>query len=831
MIHKRFIIRQITGSRKQAAVFVVCVTLSIVTLISLNGFSASVNSSLLKDAKALHAADIIVRSSHELSPPLVAAVDELVKQRRIESARVYEFYSVARAVGVDQSLLVNLKVVEAGYPFYGTVTLGSGETFKRVLGRGRIIVAQEVLDRLGLRVGDRLHVGKAVLTIVDVVIQEPDRPVSFFALGPRVFISSTDLADLDLMKKGSRVRYQFLIRVINPTQLATIADRLRRAADSDLERVDTYRTARSRVKRFFDNFLFFLSLIGIFTLVLAGIGIQSALFAFLKESEKTIAIMKTVGATGSFFIRHFIIMLGLLGFIGTLIALSIGFLLQHLLDLLFQGLLPESIQLAISWKAVAEGLCLGVLVVALFSYIPLNRLRDIKPVSIFRKDTSRRKRKTTLILTGGAIVFFFFLLVIWQIKDVQTGIYFVLAVVTLILTTWAMTTAVLYALKRVRVKSLVVRQAIKGLFRPRNSTRSIIITLTASLVVIFSIFLIEQNLDASFIKSYPEDVPNLFFIDIQPSQLQEFSETLGIATDYYPIVRARILSVNGKKIDRSKQRRRRGDNLARTFNLTYRNHLLEDEAILEGKTLFRSDWDDQQVSILDYVAEIHAMRIGDSITFKIQGIPLSVKIASIRSRTQESIRPFFYFVFPESILKDAPQSIFTAVKVQPEQIPRLQTDLVKQFPNISAIDVTATISTFARVIKKLSFIIRFFAFFSIAAGIMIIISSILATRADRIQESVYFKILGARTRFVIKVITLENLCLSIVSAGFGTIFSQLVGWSVCRFIFDIEYDPMLLQASLFTLVSLLLVSAAGWLPSWSIMRQKPVLFLREQTQE
>ena len=831
MIHKKFIIRQIAGSRKQAAVFVLCVTLSIVTLISLNGFSASVNSSLLKDAKALHAADIIARSNYELSPPLVTAVEELDKLGRIDSARVYEFYSVVRAGGVDKSLLANLKVVEPGYPFYGAVTLKTGGKFESVLGPGRIIVAQELLDRLGLQVGDRLHVGKAVLKIADVVIQEPDRPVSFFALGPRVFVSSSDLAELGLMKKGSRVRYYHLIKVFDQSQLSRIADRLRTLADTDLERVDTYRTAQSRVKRFFDNFLFFLSLIGIFTLVLAGIGIQSALFAFLKESEKTIAIMKTVGATSGFFTRHFIIMLGMLGFVGTLFALSFGFFLQYLLDLFFKGILPESIQLAISWKAVAEGLILGVLVVTLFSLIPLNRLKNIKPVSIFRKDTIRPKRKATLFFTGCTIIFFFSLLVIWQIKDIKIGLYFVLAVVILFLVTWVVTVTVLYILKRTKVKSLVARQAIKGLFRPRNSTKAIIITLTASLVVIYSIFLIEQNLDASFIKSYPEDMPNLFFLDIQPSQLEKFSSILGMPVEYYPIVRARILSVNGEKIDRSKQRRRRGDNLARTFNLTYRDHLLEDETIIEGETLFRSDWDDQQVSILDTVAETNGMRNGDSITFKIQGIPMRVKIASIRSRTQDSIRPFFYFVFPESILKDAPQSIFTAVKAEPKQIPRLQTAIVKQFPNVSAIDVTATILTFAKVVKKLSFIIRFFAFFSIIAGIMIIISSILATRADRIQESVYFKILGARTRFVINVITLENLCLAMVSTGFGSIFSQAVSWAVCRFVFDIAYDPMFFKALAFMLVSILLVAIVGWLPSWSIMRQKPVLFLREQSQE
>ena len=302
-------------------------------------------------------------------------------------------------------------------------------------------------------------------------------------------------------------------------------------------------------------------------------------------------------------------------------------------------------------------------------------------------------------------------------------------------------------------------------------------------------------------------------------------------TEYYPIVRAKIHSINGKKIDRQKERRRRGDNLARTFNLTYRNHLLEDEVIVKGNRLYREDWGDLQVSVMDTVADIDKMDIGDLIEFKIQGVPLQARVSSIRSRSRESLRPFFYFVFPQKTLEDAPQTIFTAVSVPRSRIPALQINIVEAFPNVSVIDVSETLVMFTDVMRKLSTIIRFFAMFSILAGILIILSSVLATRFTRIQEAVYYKILGARSTFVVKVFTLENLFLGLTSAILALAFSQIGSWIICSKVLSIPYRPFFYESFLLIAATVLLVVVSGLIPSITILRQKPVVFLREQTQE
>jgi putative ABC transport system permease protein len=355
--------------------------------------------------------------------------------------------------------------------------------------------------------------------------------------------------------------------------------------------------------------------------------------------------------------------------------------------------------------------------------------------------------------------------------------------------------------------------------------------LTASLTVIFSIYQIEQNLDAAFIQSYPADAPNLFFLDILPAQMDRFSETLAMKVQYYPIIRARILTINGEKINRQKERQRRRDNLARTFNLTYRNYLLEDEKIVKGSRLHNDDWGDLQVSVMDTVAEIKDMKIGDRITFNIQGVPLQARISSIRTRTRESIRPFFYFVFPEKTLQEAPQTIFTAVNVPRNRIAAIQTKITANFPNISAIDVTETLKIFTQVMIKLSLIVRFFALFSMVAGILIILSSVLATRFARIREAVYYKILGAKSAFVAAVFTLENLFLGLVSAVLALVLSQTCSWIICSKVLEISYMPFMAESFFLIAATVLLIIVVGLLPSVSILRQKPVIFLRNQGQE
>ena len=831
MYNIRLLLRQIRGALRQSTVFVLCVALSVVTLVSLGSFSRSVHSSLLRDARALHAADIIIKAHSPFSPSLTQAVAERERQKGIETARVYEFYTMVRTMHNEASLLADLKIVEPGYPFYGAVELVSRRPFSEVLTAGSVIVEQQLLDRLRLRVGDRLRIGSTTLAIRDILVAEPDRPVNLFALGPRVFIAAADLAALELVGTGSRVQFSILAKVRDQQGIDRMAEELGRSAVRDRERVETYRTAASGIKRFFDNLLFFLNLIGIFTLLLAGIGIQSTLTALLKEQERTIAIMKAVGAGSRFILRHYFALAFALGLVGTLCGLAASFILQTLLPALFRGLLPATVELTLSGSAIAEGLILGLMVVFLFTALPIYRLRELKPRAIFGKDEQSTLRSRPTWFTVGASLLFLLAMVLWRIREVKTGLYFVLGVGLLILVSLLCAEGIMCLLRKLQPGNLIVRQALKGLFRPGNATRSTIVTLTASLAVIFSITLMEKNLDRSFIQSYPPGAPNIFFIDIQPVQKVPFAQSLGIATTFYPIVRGSVVAVNGVPVDQEKERQKREDNLGREFNLTYREQLLEDERIVTGSGLFRKDWSGMQVSVLDTVLKMRDMHIGDTITFRIQGIPMEARIASVRTTTRMALKPFFYFVFPDQVLNDAPQTLFAAVRVDKERIATLQNKIVASFPNVTVINLTEAVTVFARIMEKLSTIVRFFTFFSVIAGVLIIVSSVFATRYARIREAVYFTILGARGRFVLATFAAENLCLGLVSAVSALILAQTGSWAICRFALDVIYQPFVGISLLMALATTLLIIAVGLGASLSILRVKPAVFLREQADE
>ena len=832
MRHKRFVARVIWQSRRQAAIFVLCTILSLVTLVALSGFAESVRRAMMDDARRLHAADVLVRASMPFSEGLQREIARLAEAGAIETARLHEFYSLVRAPESGDTLLSHIKVVPPAYPFYGELVLGSGRSLERVLHAGQVVVEPAVLERLGLQPGDALEVGEARLVIADTILSEPDRPVDFFALGPRVMVAAADLESLNLVQHGSRIQHSFRIRLTVPASEAAVVQRLEQSALTGQEFVESARNADSRVTRFFSNLLFFLGLVGIFTLLLAGFGIQSALAALLKDQEPTIAIMRTVGATNRFVTVHYLGAVMLLAFIGTAGGLAGGIALQWLLPHLFAGLIPEGIGAAPTLSTLLEGTALGVAVVGLFAFLPLYRLREVRPAATLRISAAATRRGPAYATAVAAVVIFFAAMILWQIEDWRTGSWFVAGIASLIGLLTLLARLILAGLRRLPSRRLVLRQAVRGLFRPRNATGATIVTLAAALTVILAIVLVERNLDATFIQSYPDDAPNLFLLDIQPSQREAVAARLGRQAEFYPLIRARIASINDVPLDRQAERQRRRDNLARTFNLTYRDALLPDEILTTGRTLFRTDWpeDTVQVSVLERVRRLHPFRIGDRILFRIQGVPLAAVVSSIRERTRDSLSPFFYFVFQEKDLKAAPQTLFAALHVPPEAIHDFQNRIAARFANISAIDVTATARIFGRILHRLSAIVRFFTVFAVVAGLLIIVSAVLATRAARVRETVYFKILGARRRFVATVFALENLVIGLVSALLALAAAQAAAWLVCRRVLQIDYRPYPGVGLALLVGTIVLVVAVGMAAARGILNEKPESFLRRQDQ-
>ena len=333
----RFLLREIMHSRSQAVVFVLCVALSLVSIVAINSFRRDIRGAIASDARSLHGGDIIIHSHAEFSPALRDTVASLRQEPGVVGVNTWEFYSVARRVDGLNSLFCSIKAADTGYPLYGQVELRSGRSFADVLRPGKVVVAAALLERLGVAIGDQLLIGSASFEIADVVSRESLRPVEFFNFGPRILVSSDDLKRMDLVKEGSRVTYETLLKLDDQQQTNTMVMRLEEKAATGQERVSTSATAGSRVKRFFDNLLFFLSLISVFTLLLAGIGMQSSLAALLRRKLKSFAIVRSLGATGWFLLRHYLVLVIILSLIGCGLGIFAGLLLKQSFTGLLSG--------------------------------------------------------------------------------------------------------------------------------------------------------------------------------------------------------------------------------------------------------------------------------------------------------------------------------------------------------------------------------------------------------------------------------------------------------------------------------------------------------------
>jgi putative ABC transport system permease protein len=826
-MHLRLMCREIRHSTSQGLVFVLCVALSLLTVVVVTSLRRDVQKNIAADARQLHGGDLIVHSHYRFSSEFAEEVASISALPNVQIARSAEFYSVVRTHDGTKSLLANIKAVSAGYPLYGSVDLQSGTDFAKVLQPGMAVVAPELLQRLGLHLGDRLRIGSGELTVGDIIERESMRPVDLFHFGPRVIINDNDLALLDLLGKGSRIQYDTMFKVPDHRQLQVLVKRLQAVADQ--ERIDTYQTAGSRIKRFLDNLLFFLSLIALFTMLLAGIGMQSSLAALLRTREQVIAVMRGLGASWKFLVAIFFGVALVLATAGWLLGSIGGFILQSNVAALFGGVLPANIQLGITATDVVEGVGLGLILVCFFAMVPLTSIRQIKPLAVLQhqKIPRRRAREKIALLVCGFVLLGG--LVIGQLGELRFGLIFVAVILVLI---WCISlfTGLLLKWFAGRPLPLAPRLALRSLLRPGNATCALVATLAMAFGVLLTIFLLQHNLRDTYIHSYPPGAPNLFCLDIQKDQQLAFQNMVGDGAKLYPVVRARLKSINNRPIDRQVEREKRGDNLSREFNLSYREQLLDDEILVKGSSMFGPPDSGAVVSVLDTVADMGDIRLGDRLLFNIQGVELNATVASIRSRTQSKLYPFFYFVFPPEVLRSAPHTFFASLRVPTTSIATVETRIVNRFPNISTINVAETAAELGRLMGKLVKIVNFFASFSIIAGALILVSSILATRLERIREVAYYRMLGAGKVFLTRVVILENSILALVAGIFAVGIAQVASWAICHFILEIPHRAELASCLYFLLLIVIVVTLLGIVGSWAIIGRKPMQYLRELSQ-
>ena len=843
----RMAFRELRASWARLLFFFLCVAIGVAAIVVLRSVMQDVRVALTREARDLVGADVVLRSSRAWTSDQRAEVQRVVGAEGAPATDMIETQTMAgrlEAGQVTSARLVELRGVEPGFPFYGTLELADGRPYSHRLVEGHgVLVQAEILTQFGASVGDALRIGGQSFTIRGVVTRDRVQRSGGFTLGPRVYVDLADLEDTPILGFGSRATYQILLRV-DEGEIDAVTRRLRRQFRQDLVNVQSWRGVEDRLGRNLMLAENYLSLVGFAIVVLGGIGVWSVTRVFVQQKIRSVAVLKCLGASSRLVLSTYGLQVAWLAACGSLAGVGLGEIgLRSIPARLLTPLNLTAVR--VTWSAAAQGVAVGMLVSLLFALVPLLEMRRIKPLLLLRADTAStaRARDWQSVLATVLMALALVLVAVWQADSVRAGLYVSagLAGVGLALLGGS------YLLIRLarpltRSRRFAIRHALISLGRPGNQTRVVLIAVGLGCFFILWMRALQANLLAEFGGQLSRNAPDLVLIDIQPDQLDGVRAAVAPYVTQpprtWPMLRARVVGVDGRRVQLPDPAAiRRESRLTREYGITYRDALQDNEELTAGAfwtgplaTDRLPDGADTEVSIEQEVHRNANVDVGDLMRFDVGGRLIRARVTSIRKVTwDEAQNGGFVFVFrPGPAVRRAPQTFVGFLKVPPGPAASgaLQRDLVRSFPNVSAIDVREVLTAIKEVVDNATLGITIVGAVTLFSGLLILVGAVAVTKFQRLYEAAIYRTLGASTRLLASMTAVEYGVLGALAGVLGAAGALGLSWLVATRLFDIEWRaaPGLLIAGVVLTVAL--VSAVGVLSSLDVLVRKPLNTLR-----
>ena len=865
----RMVARELRASWRRLLFFFLCVAIGVGAIVALRSVIQSVRIGLMREARTMIAADVIVSTNRPWTPEVRAEVEQRLGEApllgRTESIETATMVRAER--GANVARMVELRGVESGFPFYGALSLRDGVSYSHDLLRDRgAIVGPELLAQLGIAPGDRIMIGGAPFTVRGVIDQEPGRRVGAFSFGSRVLIDLADLRKTGLLAFGSRASYQILLRV-RDDGVGPLTERLRAELRDKFVFARSYRSLEDDIGEDLTRAENYLSLVGFVIVVLGGIGVWSVTRVFVRQKIRSVAILKCLGATTSQVLSTYLLQVVLLGLTGSVLGVGLAAVgiaaIPASLAASFGG---ASYGLTLS--AVVQGLSVGLLVSLLFALVPLLEVRRVKPLLLLRGGDSATAgapvgragpppaglaaragafaRSVDWPQVGAAILVVAALVGIasWQAASLEAGaivsIGFAAVALVLYIAAWAVVRAVT---PLAATSWFPMRHAVLSLRRPGNQTRVILLAVGLGSFFVLGVRALQENLIAEFELDMDQRGADMFLIDVQRDQVDGVRRLLEAHQDpgaaparLVPTLRARVTGVHGRDVNLESYADVRGrGSLAREYVITYRNHLEANEQVVDG-----AFWDgqpdlpadvEQEVSIEHGIHQRYDINVGDLMRFDVLGRSIDARVKSIRRVQWEDSRSGgFMFVFRPGTLSQAPHTFIGFVKGpgEPAARARLQHELVSGYPNVTAIDGREILTRIQAVVDNVILAISIVGGVALFSGVLILIGAVAMTKFQRLYEAAILRTLGASTRTLGAMLALEYCGLGLLAGLIGALGALGLSWAVTRYLFEIPWEPAprLLLAGL--LLTTLLVGTIGVLASGDVLRKKPLGTLRAE---
>ena len=804
--------------------------LAVAALTAVGFFSHRLALGLQRDAGKLLGGDAVVVSDR----PDDGRWRDRAQRLGLRWSQTAAFPSMARAPDDKggEARLAAVKAVGPGYPLRGSITVdrGTGSPAEPASGGpqpGTVWVDQAMLDALGLTLGDELELGQAQLRIAARIEQESDRGAGFMNFAPRVMIHAEDLPVTGLIQAASRVSWRVAVAGEGlavkrfSEEVTAVLAQAKGSGELQGTRLESLESGRPEMRQTLDRATRFLDLVAALAAVLCAVALAIGARDFAQRHLDDSALLRVLGQP-----RRRVLGLYALEYLGVgLVASALGVALGWLAHGVFVDVLGAwlTVQLpGAGWQPAAFGLGVGMTLLVAFGLPPVVQMAGVSPLRIIRRDLGLPSAGSLGVLAAGLAGFAVLVLMVapsWNLGLVVLG-GLLLAVALFA----GLSTLCVFLLRRLAPRmvgigwlSLATRQVTaRAAFTVTQVT-----ALSIGLLALVLLILVRTDLLSSWRKASPADVPDRFVINIQPEQTEAFQQALrqaGVADfDWYPMIRGRLVAVNGRAVsgdDYPDDRARRL--VEREFNLSHAAQAPGHNRIQAGV------WTPEEadgVSLEEGLLKTLGLKLGDRLSFDIAGVVRETRITSVRAVDWASMRVNFFAMFPRSSLPDVPVTWISAFKAPSTALDR---SLAKAFPNVTVVDVSASLAQVQSVLGQVSRAVEFLFAFTVAAGLVVLVSTIVATRAAREREQALMRALGASRALMTRVLMAELLGLGALSGTLASGVALVAAWALATWIFEFAWTPLWWALPAGAASGALLSLGAGW---WGLRRvlQQPVL--------
>ncbi|QWD95756.1 ABC transporter permease [Polynucleobacter sp. MG-6-Vaara-E2] len=735
------------------------------------------------DARQLLASDLLIASDQPLSERFLQEAQD----GQLQIAQTVVFPSMA-TVG-SHSKLASIKAVSPKYPLRGSLQVESSQqVMSSSLMRGTVYVEPALLNNLHAQLGDSVRLGGRQFVIAGVLMRELDRGAGFMNFAPRVMMSLEDLQSTGLIGLGSRVTYRLLLAGPDE-QIAAY----QKWASTHIEsenlrglRIETLENAQPIMRKTLERAEQFLSLVALLTAMIAAVAIALSARRYMVGQADACAALKCFGATRGVILKKQVTTLLSLGVFAAAVGSVFGYLIQELLTGLLGNLMVANLP-SVSLTPMLWSIVFTWVFLFAFAGPPLLSLVNVSPMRLIRKEFELATMATVWL---ALLSLFTCAILIWvAAKDGKLALWVGFSFAAAIFIFAATARCILWLVSKVSANSFAIRFTFTAMGRRAGFAVMQITALGIAIMAILMILLLRQDLLSTWQGNIPTDAPNRFMINIQGDQKDGITQALqkgGVTKpEFYPMVRGRLIEVNGREVapvDYSEENARRL--VDREFNLSYTDQLPLGNRIVSGEWIQGTS---PQISMEAGIAKTLKLKLGDQIAFEVAGEKVSAPITSLRKLDWGSMRVNFFVIMPPAQLSGMPASWITSYYQNPNK-DILDFELSQAYPNLTLVDVSASLQQIQEVLNKLSAALGLLFAFTIIAAILVLIAAIAATQDERFRNAALLKAMGASRSVLSQIARMELLLIGLAAGLLAGIAAGAAAWVLGRYVMEIEFN-------------------------------------------